>query len=228
MSLSHSPKIVTNGLVLCLDASDKKSYPGTGTTWFDRSGGGNHGSVSGPTYSNNAFTYNSSSITSIPVTNLKPTTGITQESWVLFTSNTAQAMIGLQYGSSDDNSYAIWLNSPNTWAAGVRVNGAFNFSTYTSTVSINIYYHFVHTFDGSVQRLYLNNSLVNSKASAGSIQYDTNNTLLAIGNDYNNGYNGGAGFGVQGKLAKASIYNRALTPQEITQNFNATRGRYGI
>ena len=51
MSLSHSPKIVTNGLVLCLDAADKKSYPGTGTTWFDRSGRGNHGTlVNSPTF----------------------------------------------------------------------------------------------------------------------------------------------------------------------------------
>ena len=47
MSLSHSPKIVTNGLVLCLDAADQKSYPGTGTTWFDRSGNGNNGTLIG-------------------------------------------------------------------------------------------------------------------------------------------------------------------------------------
>ena len=51
MSLNHSPKIVTNGLVLCLDAADKKSYPGTGTTWFDRSGNGNNGIlVNSPTF----------------------------------------------------------------------------------------------------------------------------------------------------------------------------------
>ena len=52
MSLSHLPKIVTNGLVLCLDASDIKSYPKSGTTWFDRSGNGNNGTlVNGVGYS---------------------------------------------------------------------------------------------------------------------------------------------------------------------------------
>ena len=52
MSLNHSPKIVTDGLVLCLDAASRKSYPGSGTTWFDRSGNGNNGTLTnGPTFS---------------------------------------------------------------------------------------------------------------------------------------------------------------------------------
>ena len=45
MALSHSPKIVTDGLVLCLDAGDGKSYGGSGTTWTDRSGEGNNGTL---------------------------------------------------------------------------------------------------------------------------------------------------------------------------------------
>ena len=54
MALSHSPKIVTDGLVLCLDAGDGKSYSGSGTTWYDRSGNGNNGIlVNGPTFDSN-------------------------------------------------------------------------------------------------------------------------------------------------------------------------------
>ena len=45
MALSHSPSIVTNGLVLCLDAANSKSYPGSGTTWTDLSGRGNNGTL---------------------------------------------------------------------------------------------------------------------------------------------------------------------------------------
>ena len=37
MGLSHSPRIVTDGLVLCVDAANKRSYPGAGTTWTDLS-----------------------------------------------------------------------------------------------------------------------------------------------------------------------------------------------
>ena len=51
MSLHHYPKIVTNGLVLCLDAANPSSYPGTGTTWNDLIGNTNSTLVNGPTYS---------------------------------------------------------------------------------------------------------------------------------------------------------------------------------
>ena len=43
MGLHHSPRIVTDGLILCLDAADKNSYPGSGNTWYDLSGNGNDG-----------------------------------------------------------------------------------------------------------------------------------------------------------------------------------------
>ena len=51
MGLSHSPKIVTNGLVMCLDAGNTKSYPGSGTTWFNLCGSVNGTLVNGPTFS---------------------------------------------------------------------------------------------------------------------------------------------------------------------------------
>jgi hypothetical protein len=51
MSLIHSPRIVTDGLVLCLDAGNPKSYTGSGTTWTDLSGNGNNGTLTNsPTY----------------------------------------------------------------------------------------------------------------------------------------------------------------------------------
>ena len=51
MAFIHSPKLVTNGLVLCLDAANKLSYPGSGTTWYDLSGNANNGTLTnGPTF----------------------------------------------------------------------------------------------------------------------------------------------------------------------------------
>ena len=51
MGLTHSPRIVTDGLVLCLDAANAQSYPGTGTTWTDRSTSGNNETLTnGPTF----------------------------------------------------------------------------------------------------------------------------------------------------------------------------------
>jgi hypothetical protein len=42
MSFFHSPNIVTNGLVMAVDAANPKSYPGSGTTWYDISGNGHN------------------------------------------------------------------------------------------------------------------------------------------------------------------------------------------
>ena len=51
MGLSHSPRIVTDGLVFCVDAGDKMSYPGAGTTWTDLSKNRNNGTlINGPTF----------------------------------------------------------------------------------------------------------------------------------------------------------------------------------
>ena len=51
MGLSHSPRIVTDGLVFCVDAGDKMSYPGAGTTWTDLSKNRNNGTLTnGPTF----------------------------------------------------------------------------------------------------------------------------------------------------------------------------------
>ena len=51
MAFSYSPKIVTDGLVLYLDAANNRSYPGSGTTWTDLSRGGNNGTLTnGPTF----------------------------------------------------------------------------------------------------------------------------------------------------------------------------------
>jgi len=56
MAFNNGPRITTNGLVLCLDASDRNSYPGTGTTWYDVSGNGYNATLTnGPTWSSTGY-----------------------------------------------------------------------------------------------------------------------------------------------------------------------------
>ena len=58
MALSHNPLVTTTGLLLYLDAANRRSYPGSGTAWYDLSGNGNHFTLyNGPTYSNGALTF---------------------------------------------------------------------------------------------------------------------------------------------------------------------------
>ena len=90
----------------------------------------------------------------------------------------------------------------------------------------NKWVHFVHTFDGSTQKLYLDGVLQNSASLSGSIQYDSNNTRIVIGADDNGGYNSGTGAFHIGKLNQVKIYNRALSSEEITRNYISQRKRY--
>ena len=230
--LVHFPRIVTDGLVLCLDAGNPLSYTSGDSVWKDLSGNSNNGTLSSVNFSSNNqgyMIYNANTdIVTVPMINLRPTTAITQECWFSTNTNTGQVFIGAQYGNTSNNSYAIWLNAANQWYAGVNIGGGFNYQIHTATVTTNIWYHFAHTYNGSAQVMYINGLQVRSWATSGLIAYDINNTLLAIGNDWNSGYNGGAGVAVKGNLSLIRLYNKALSANEVRENYLATKGRYGL
>ena len=89
MAYHNGPRIITDGLVLCLDAANAKSYSGSGTIWTDLSSNGANGTNSNMTYSSSNGGYfifnNSSSVSTIAnYSALNPTLGLTIESWVNF------------------------------------------------------------------------------------------------------------------------------------------------
>jgi hypothetical protein len=111
---------------------------------------------------------------------------------------------------------------------GVNTSGSFAYiGIGISNISGNKWHNLIHTYDGSAQRLYLDGVLLNSSNITGSIQYDANNTRVLIGADDNgSGYNNGAGYFHSGKINQIKIYNRALTSDEITRNYNSSKKRY--
>ena len=168
-------------------------------------------------------------VITVPMGNLRPASAITQEVVVYIDNNTTQVWIGSQYGTSSGNSYALWLNGANTLSAGVNIGGSLNYQSQSYTITLNTYYHFVHTYDGTTQRIYANGVQIRQWTTTGNIEYNTNNTLLAIGNDWNgSGYNTGASLATHGKQDITKIYNRALTAEEVQNNFNGIRNRFGI
>jgi hypothetical protein len=235
MAFANGGSIVTNGLVLALDAADRNSYPGSGTTWSDVSGNNNNGTLTnGPTY-NSA---NGGSIVFDGVNdyvgatniNLKPISGITQECWLKVAAQ-VQVFIGLQYGISSNNSYALWWGEggTNTWNGGVNIGGTFYYLNASTTWPTNSWVHFVHTYDGATQKLYYNTNLIASENRTGNIAYDASNTVTTIGCDFNgSGYNTGIAAPTNGSISIAKIYNRALSTQEIFQNYNAQKSRFGL
>ena len=235
MGLSYNPSSVSDGIVLYLDAANPRSYSGTGTTWYDISGNSNNATfVDSPTYLSVPqpyFNFDGSNdyMRIVRSPSMSPTSGLTQEVWFNYPSiPTTAIFIGLQYGASTNNTYALWKENATTIMGGVNTSGSFSYIGMGTTNLVgNRWYHLVHTYDGSTQKLYLNGVLMTTGSQSGSIQYDVNNTRVLIGADDNGGgYNTGAGYFHYGKLSQVRIYNRGLSATEVLRNYNAQRKRY--
>jgi len=227
--------IIQQGLILNLDAGNPYSYAGSGATWYDASGNSNNATlINSPTYSvDNGGLLNwasaSSQYATVAMNSGLRVANITQEVWVFLNSTADQVFIGSQYGTSSNNSFALWV-SGGTFYFGVNVGGTF-YNSASSAPSTSTWYHLVHTYNGTTQYLYINGVLVTTynSAASGNITYDTSNTLLAIGADFNGtGYNVGPSAYTNGKMPVVRIYNIALSAAQVLQNYNATKGRFGL
>ena len=234
MGLAHSPRIVTDGLILALDAANTKSYGGSGTTWTDLSGKGNNGTITNATFNSDGyFAFDGSddyisfaSASELQFLNRLP---YTMEVWMYPTSNPgANTWTGIfnredSSGGSRDG-YNIYLNggSGTLYLATERFQSGTNNSIgygYNDSDLLNIWHHVVATYDGTTVRLYRNGVQLNSGTSTGNIT-NTSKTL-EIGRR-------GTGAYFIGRLNGQKIYNKALSASEIQQNYNALRGRFGI
>ena len=230
MSLLQSPKIVTNGLVLCLDAASRKSYPGSGNVWRDLSGNGNNGTLTnGPTFS-------SANAGSLVFDGVDDGINIAHNSVIdirnqitiecLFYLNTFTAGGPVTDGVTliiKSYSYYMTISSSgkiDTYFYGIGIS---NYVSSNSSVNLNQWTHAVVTFNGSTINWYINGVIDKSLSQIGTIIPQRNGDLC-IGRELFENY----GRGMSGRISNTKLYNRALSTQEVQQNFNALRGRYGI
>jgi hypothetical protein len=225
MALSHSPQIVRDGLVLYLDAANIKSYPGTGTTWFDLSNIKNNGTINNnPTYLNN-----NKGIFSFDGTNENITIGETSSLnlqsytycfWIKRIEPANTGWLQFMQRSTSGRNPGIWfyINEANRIHFSIYMSGAFNTSVDPSGFFLNEWHYFTATVD------YSNNTTILKGYTDGILKQTTthadNYPVLGTGISYI----GNRLF----DLGIFSVYNRALSNDEIKENFNATRGRYGI
>lgn len=226
MGISYNTSIVRDGLVLHLDAANTKSYTGSGTVWKDLSGNGNDGTlVNGVGYSadnKGAMVFDGvNDRVSLSAVN---SNYFSAQFWVKY-SNFKSGNAGyatISNASSTNNGFMIYqaTSSPyNRLTAFVCTPSITSVASIT-LLSTNTWYNFTVTYDGSFIKIYLNSALDNSVAKTGFMT--PNPVWLNIGRVYyNNSY-------FAGSISNVQIYNRALSAAEIQQNFNATRGRYGI
>jgi hypothetical protein len=228
MGVSYNPKIVTSGLVLALDAANVKSYPGSGTTWTDMSGNGNNGTlVNGPTYSsNNAGSIVFDGVDDYATTsvNFNNSNNFTINLWL---KNTAR-------GVNDGQIFCIGNEKLLFYTASSAGSSPWVFSVYSPTIfndiprysslvmQLNKWYNLVGVYRGtSFEMLVDNVSILNLSTSISS--YNIGTETIQMPRRILTGLTQ-----FPGNIAQTSIYNRALSAAEVSQNFNALRGRYGI
>jgi hypothetical protein len=219
MGIAYNPRIVTDGLVLCLDAANSKSYPGSGTTWTDLSGNGNNGTLVGSISHSSLFG---------GVFVLPGTTGnyINVPSPNLSSSN--NTIMGASRYVNASGGGRIFSGYANNWLMGHHGTGSDTHGDYYANGWVNN----PSNNGGSIWRIY---------SGTGDIGTDTwkiyeNASLVTSNSNGSQGPNGfsiGRWYGNNNEYSNAYVsfllaYNRVLTDDEIQQNYNALKGRFSI
>jgi hypothetical protein len=230
MSYYNGPTIVTNGLVMYVDAGNKKSYPGSGTAWGDLSGLANNGTLTGgPTYSSAngggiAFDGTDDYVAGPTFTGLG-SSNRTVDVWFQIRSLSLSGSERILSLVTDDTStdtpaltigYNTSLSSLSAGFGGSPYNGyVFNLS-FTLSTWINL----TATITGNNIVAYKDSISVGTATNSGTVG---SNPILYLGR-YNNFYSQYGDI----IISNVKIYNRALSPNEVLQNYNATKTRFGL
>ena len=233
MAFAHSPKIVTDGLVLALDAGNPKSYPGSGTIWRDKSGNGNDGTLTnGPTFSSDnggALVFDGANDeiviphdSSIDFT----TNSFSLHAWVR-TDQVGSTRFIMGKGDSiainGGVGYSMYLGNLGTdWLFGVWDGTGNNSAGSDNYVEVGKWVNLcgVYSAEENRHQMYANGELISTQTRTVDSISTTNNLFIGAGQQ---------GLGQwDGHIAYSSIYNRALSTSEIQQNYNALKGRFGL
>ncbi len=158
-----NPKIVTDGLVLALDAANSKSYPGSGTAWNDISGNSNNGTLTnGPTFSSAdggsiLFDGTNDYINGVHNSQLDTTGDMTGEVWFQLTETASDWVRVLGKGDATNRTFGLWYNTGSSYFLYQRYGSSGNVGIlHTSTVTLNTWWHMVGTSSGTSHVFYLN------------------------------------------------------------------------
>ena len=244
MSTSAPISVVQSGLVHCLDAANIKSYPGSGTTWYDLTKYNNSATlVNGPVYTNNYGGYITcdgvDDYIEVATNNgmVFGTGGFTVEYWfrklasTSFYSNIWGPNRWNTGGSPGTNEWTLTIGAGSTGTGDtyefVVESGTSQYSIQSlSALTLNTWYQLVAVRNGATLKMYLNSVLTVSSTPAGFSAATSINDIAArklrIGNSgLNNFY-------TNADTSTLRIYNQALTDTQILQNFNSTKSRFGL
>ena len=217
---------VKNGLILHLDGINNtgSGHSNTSTIWKDLSGNNNNGTVTGATWGNTGLTFDGiDDWVSIKELNY---TEVSLE--VVFKDNSIpDNSHHYMFCNMEQGGYGLGNNGSNGLVGQVCVNNEYQYlsidnfdSTIKNTLTI--------TSNGKESKLYLNGNLVKSIiVENGIISYPNNSTIMALGTNPEGSTN------IQlesykGNIFSARMYNRVLTEQEVKNNYEIDKSRFGM
>ena len=229
------PNTVTDGLILKLDAASKKSYPGSGTTWYDLSGNNNNAIIKNVSQfnSNGYIQYGGpsvdeeSSVATVEV-NTITSEGNTIEQWIWSDERDGSGNMPFTFY---DVQWDLWaydnhfgINNSNSLVYGI---------TDADDILIGKWSHVVTFFPNNWSTRYLDAKMwINGVSQTmairnGSLSSKTlaSSQTVGIGGGYTDG---GNTFNWDGRIATTHIYTRELSAEEVLQNYNATKSRFGL
>ena len=215
MTINYNPAIVTDGLVMCCDAANSKSYPGSGTTFIDVSGNGNHGTL-----------------------NNSPTHDTEGGGCFEFDANTERIVIPIDL---QNNQFTVFGFARYTTSSGNgRVISSHQNNWLMGWYANNTSYYFagnawILTGNGGNTTDWICFAATGD-TTADNWKFYRNGIKIADNSNGGNGPNGitlgGWGNGTAEasncKVAYVNAYRRVLTDAEIRQNYNALKGRFGL
>jgi hypothetical protein len=222
MGTFTGPDIPTNGLVLALDATSERSYPGSGTTWYDLSGLGNDATlINGTSWNSSGYFETDGVDQTITIPNdssLQVTTGFTQVIWVKLNNITAVGFAQL-FGKPGYTKYGMIVE----WTGGNPIVFDFANTAGRNVVSLTAgsgsWIMVAQSYNAAGGS---NNRICNIRGgvTATNTQTKTGNVLtdssgMAIGGPRS-----------EADIGLALLYNRGLTQVELDQIYNAQKNRF--
>jgi hypothetical protein len=225
MSVAGGPDLIQDGLVLCLDAANTKSYPGSGTSWVDLSGNGNNGTLTnGPTFSSGnggSIVFDGSNDHVVVQDNNVfdfGTGDFAVCSWMYFRSLSGSPTIFLARNYFTGNNGALLYSDT---AGRISLYTTSSFSESNASLSINQWHYIVWTRISGISYIYNNTVLRDSRAFTFNLLVN-NSVVYGLDTQYNSDP-------LNGYIASAKVYSgKGLTSSEVLQNYNATKGRFRL
>jgi hypothetical protein len=236
---AFQPNIITNGLVLNLDAINPNSYPQSGTIWYDTSGNNNNGTLTNgtswtPNGAQTSFSFDGVDdyvAGTLPSFNVGSFSIWLNPSTLINSGSSFQSLIVLKYTGVENSEWYASLGSSTSYFTNEYITlGDVANDTRTviedgGSLLANTWYNLLFNLESGTYKIYVNGVKKTENTRGGGVQQLTMPNLIQLGAIVRNLIIQGP---FLGKMANILIYNRALTAQEVLQNYNALKSRFGL